>query len=117
MKKEAMIVMATCHKSKEPFGIRTEKKDGAYIMDWAFAVDSKAAKKEGFENNRFSGTVNFSEEYPGCPYCGAMAWFQCSNCQRIVCWNEKDETVTCPECGNSGYLEAATEFDLSGGGL
>ena len=44
MKKEAMIVMATCHKSKEPFGIRTEKKDGVYIMDWTFAVNAKAAK-------------------------------------------------------------------------
>lgn len=107
--------MATCGIAKRPFAIRTEKSGSRYIMDWTFIIDENRSKEEGFEQNMVSGSFDFGEEYPGCPHCGAMSWYECGSCKSIVCYNGKDQTIKCPKCGNEGELTNCDSFDLSGG--
>lgn len=117
MKKEAMIVMASCKKTGKPFAIRTEKQGSEYVMNWAFQLKEGVAKREGFENNKVRGNIVVSPEYPGCPHCEAQTWFQCGQCGRFVCMEGEETVVKCPDCGNEAGLNYTDEFDLSGGGM
>ena len=116
-KRDEMVVMATCQQTKRTFGITAQKQGKDFVFTWAFKLNADSAKREGFEKNKVKGNIFMSEDYPGCPHCGAMSWFQCGKCGRFVCMTYEQEEVRCPECVNQGKVVTADKFDLSGGDL
>ena len=113
---QATVVMAKCRRSKQPYGIRMEKKrDGVWYCTWAFKLSERAAANEGYGGTLVSGRVDLDAEYPGCPYCGAMGWFSCGSCGKLTC-NSGEIHVTCSWCNMSGECSAAESFDLKGDG-
>jgi hypothetical protein len=72
----AKVVLSKCTKTKGIFGIRLEERDGDWIRTWAFKVDEGKAKREGFEANTVSGSMNADAAYPGCPHCGAQGFIR-----------------------------------------
>lgn len=118
---EAIVVMAKCRNSYRSYGIRTEKrKNNTWYCTWAFPIDEKSAKNEGYGNTMISGRVEFDPGYPGCPYCGGSGWVSCGHCNKLTCFggnfSGEDIAFKCAWCGHSGKAEAAEEFDLRGGG-
>ncbi len=113
---EATVVMAKCARSKECFGVRTEKKEGAWHQTWAFKLNLQVASREGYAEQSVSGKVLIDPEYPGCPYCGEKGWFSCGKCGKLTCHNGSESSVTCTWCGNTGKVFTADSFDLKGGG-
>ncbi len=114
---EATVVMAKCKVSKKSFGIRAEKLKKSWIFTWAFNLSDKAAKNEGYDQAKISGTINLNSEYPGCPHCAAKSFFQCGGCNKIVCYAGKEEKITCPHCGIicEGFVETDDFNGISGG--
>jgi transcription elongation factor Elf1 len=84
------------------------------VRTWAFPINDRKAKHEGFDANTVTGSMDSDDEYPGCPHCGSMGFVQCG-CGKIGC-NDGSDYYTCPWCGDSGELESADSFDVSGGG-
>ncbi len=114
--REATVVMCKCTHSKQPFGIRMEKINGVWHQTWAFKINEKSAKNEGYDTERVTGRIEIDSEYPGCPYCGTMGWFTCGNCGSLTCFTGESNIVTCAWCGNKGECQEAESFDLKGGG-
>lgn len=115
--REASVVMAKCNKSHRPYGIRIERRtDNIWYETWAFKLSEKAGSNEGYGNTMISGQIKIDDEYPGCPYCGAIGWVSCSSCGKLTCYSGEGNSFTCSWCGNSGKLRTAETFDLSGGG-
>jgi hypothetical protein len=116
----AKVIMSKCSKTKQAFGIRIEERGHDWVRTWAFKIDERKAKREGFEANTVSGSMNADSGYPGCPFCGSQGFIQCgcgkTGCDGGVVKREKSAEVTCPWCGNSGKLVTAESFDVSGGG-
>lgn len=108
---EATVILATCNTTKKKFGIRAEKMQNMWVFTWSFKLSDKAAKNEGFDKTSVSGAIGISEEYPGCPHCEAMSFYQCGNCNNIICYNNEDMKVTCPVCGAQGELTVGESFD------
>lgn len=115
LKREEMVVMATCQQTKKTFGITAVKIGRDYNFTWAFKLNRESAKHEGFENNHVKGNIFNDAEYPGCPHCGAPTWYQCGGCHRFVCMQSNQKMVRCPECGNEGEVVTSDSFDLNGG--
>lgn len=115
--REANVVVARCMHSKQPFGIRMEKQSDAWHCTWAFKINEKSAKNEGYDTVMVSGRVELDEEYPGCPYCGAMGWFSCGGCGNITCYSGESDIVTCSWCNQKSKCQATDEFELKGGGF
>ena len=100
-----VVVMAYCSSSGESFGIRLEEvSTGKWAGDWAFAVKETKAEKEGYHKNTVTGEFTFSEEYPGCPYCGKTAAVYC-NCETTSCWDGVSKEIKCPKCGRKGEVQ------------
>ncbi len=117
LKREEMVVMATCQQTKLPYGITARKIERDYEFYWAFKITPSSAKREGFDKTKVTGNIYMSNDYPGCPHCGATSWFQCGRCGRFVCMHPEQQRVKCPECGNEGTVEISDKFDLSGGAM
>ena len=83
---------------------------------WAFKLSEQAGSNEGYGSAMISGRVDVDPEYPGCPYCGSTGWVSCGNCGKLTCYNGEGHTFTCTWCGQSGELQSAETFDLSGSG-
>lgn len=106
------IVPAYCQRSHEHlFGIRTEKMDGVWVMNWAFKMTPRHAANEKYLNNSIGGQIAIANEYPGCPYCGTKGFYQCPNCSKIVCCETTETQVTCPSCGSKLSLVESDAFD------
>jgi hypothetical protein len=117
MKIEATVIMAKCQKSKQAFGIRAEKISRDWHFTWAFAIDEKAAKREGYDSTTVKGSIVLDGEYPGCPHCKSTGFCQCAKCQKIGCYGG-EKIYTCPFCGNTGDVEYVESFDnIKGGGF
>lgn len=116
IKREASVVAGRCSKARKTFGIRMEKSKNEWHCTWAFKIDDKAAKNEGYDNEMVSGRIVVDDEYPGCPYCETKGWFSCGKCGKLTCYNG-ETVVTCGWCGNKGEVRAAETFDLKGGGF
>ena len=114
-KREANVVVAKCTHSKQPFGIRMERINDGWSCTWAFKINEKSAKNEGYDTAMVSGRIETDPEYPGCPYCGTMGWFSCGKCGNLTCYSGEN-IVTCAWCGNKGECQEADTFDLKGGG-
>lgn len=115
--REANVVMAKCKSAKRPFGIRIEKRtNNVWYCTWAFKLSEQVGSNEGYGSAMISGRVDVDPEYPGCPYCGSTGWVSCGNCGKLTCYNGEGHTFTCTWCGQSGELQSAETFDLSGSG-
>ena len=85
-----------------------------YKFVWAFKIDKDKARREGYDDNKVTGSVELAPDYPGCPYCGSKQFYICS-CGKIVCYHG-EKVVTCPACGQRGELTEVCEINLKGGG-
>jgi hypothetical protein len=115
--KEATVIMAKCQRSKKAFGIRAEKIKKEWHFTWAFPIDERAAKREGYDATTVKGSITIDDEYPGCPHCGCKSFVQCGNCNKIGCSGE-ERIYKCPFCGNQGEISYCDSFDnIKGGGF
>ena len=113
---EATVIMARCKQSRNPFGMRVERRsDGIWYFNWAFILAEKSARNEGYSNSTISGNMALDPEYPGCPYCGSGGWVSCGSCGKLTCSGD-ESYFTCAWCGNSGEVVREERFDLRGGG-
>ena len=104
-----MIVLARCSRKSGAFGIRFEEHvHGHWEADWAFAIQEKAAKREGYDRGKISGKFGFANAYPGCPHCHARCIFQCA-CGKAACWDGDSKTVVCPWCEHKIALQGEIE--------
>jgi len=116
----AKVIMARCSKNKKVFGIRIEQRGKDWVRTWAFPMDEDKAKREGFEANTVTGSMNQDNDYPGCPHCGSVGFVQCG-CGKIGCnggviKRGKSQEYTCPWCNEEGELQDVESFNVSGGG-
>jgi len=115
----AKVIMARCSENKKSFGIRIEQRGRDWVRTWAFPMDERKAKREKFDANAVTGSMNADDEYPGCPHCGAKGFVQCG-CGKIGCNGGIRDCgdyaeYTCPWCGDTGELQNADSFDVSSG--
>jgi len=111
----ATVIMAKCQRSKESFGIRAEYRVKELVFTWAFKLSEKAAGREGYGSDDFSGVISFDAAYPGCPHCESMGFVQCG-CGKISC-AANTHTFQCPFCGTkSNELNESNNFDNIKGG-
>ena len=45
LSKDAFAIMAMCEKTKEPFGITVDPRNGCYAFAWAFKIKKEQAKR------------------------------------------------------------------------
>jgi hypothetical protein len=109
------IVIARCTYGGQSFGLRFEERErGQWLADWAFGINEKSARKEGYDGSEISGSFGFAPDYPGCSYCRATGIYRCV-CSKVACWNGEDRTVTCPWCRTSVQLDGTISSIGTGG--
>ena len=109
---EALVVLCRCGEVHKPYGIRAEKTAAnRWSLTWAFPIKEAAAKREGYDRSSIGGEVFFSDEYPGCPYCGRRELTVCS-CGHLNCTVVNNGVFTCEWCGSQGGLG-----DYNGGAI
>ena len=116
----AKVIMARCSRTNKTFGVRIEQRGNDWRRTWAFPIDERKAKREGFDANTVTGSMDADDKYPGCPYCKSFGFVQCG-CGKIGCMggvrvHGDYADYTCPWCGNTGTLNNADSFNVSGGG-
>ena len=112
--KEAKVILARCERNKKLFGMRIERPGAVkdfWVMNWAFRIDENSARNEGFDSERVVGNIDFTNDFPGCPYCGTKGFVVCGNCGRLCCYSDSSYS-TCAWCGSSG--EVSGEYNGSG---
>ncbi len=112
----AQVILIRCKSSKQLYGARIQQRSGKdWDMTWSFAIDEDRAKNEGFDKTKLNVDVTSTEDYPGCPDCGARGYVQCPRCQKLTCWGG-EESSKCAWCntklGNIAYRGA---MDISVG--
>jgi hypothetical protein len=116
--KEATVIMARCQKKRLPFGVRAEKITRQWHFTWAFPIDERSAKREGYDLTIVKGSIQIDSSYPGCPHCGGKGFVQCGACQKIGCFDGETSIYVCPFCGNSSEISIVESFDnIKGGGF
>lgn len=116
MKTEANVLLFKCGKANREYGVRIQTTpDNDWERTWAFEITPKIAKSEGFDKNKVKGNLYATDDYPGCPYCGADGFVQCSKCKKISCW-DGEKNLTCAWCG--AYMRnivlTNSKFDVKG---
>ena len=113
---EAAVILAKCPKNRQLYGMRAQKmNDGEWWRTWAFPIDEGRARQEGYDSTQVFSGMNQTDEYPGCPYCGATGFVQCGKCGKLNCW-KGENTYTCLWCGNKmTRIVSSSSFELSGG--
>jgi DNA-directed RNA polymerase subunit RPC12/RpoP len=86
----ASIILAKCSKHNHTFGVRVEKRENDWVSTWAFPIDDKKAKREGFDRNEIKGSLLPTADYPGCPYCGEKVLVHCA-CGKMICYRENSQ--------------------------
>ena len=110
----AVIVTGRCSRNSDGFGIRyQETSPNQWIATWAFTLNEKLAKREGY-SEQIAGSFGFGEEYPGCPHCEAQGCVLCE-CGKLGCWDGASSAFTCPHCARTGEISGDMER-LSAGG-
>jgi hypothetical protein len=117
----AKVILSRCSKTKNCFGVRVEQRGMDWVRTWAFPIDERKARSEGYSD---SSTVTLSGEddadFPGCPYCDSKGIVQCG-CAKTGCAGGvriygNTAEYTCPWCGEDIGLKIADGLDVSGGG-
>ncbi len=104
LNEEAVIVLCKCRKHHKTYGIRAEKIGyDNWAFTWAFPIKETVAKREGYDNSSVKGSITFTEEFPGCPYCGGMNWVVCS-CGHLNCTIMENGVFICEWCGEQGTI-------------
>lgn len=112
---QALVVLCKCGERHKTYGIRAEKTaPGEWALTWAFPIKESAAKREGYDRSSISGHIGFTEEYPGCPYCGQKQWTVCS-CGHLNCTILRGGIFTCEWCGAQGTIGDYTGEAISAG--
>jgi hypothetical protein len=113
-----VIMVSWCQRHRgRLFGNRVERvsqEPEVWAFTWAFPIDQGEARREGYQS-RIGGTFKMTPDYPGCPHCRSLSFYQCNNCDAVVCWDGETNWVQCPSCGGAGALEG-TIVDLPTGG-
>lgn len=78
LSKDAFAIMAMCEKTKEPFGITVDPRNGCYAFAWAFKIKKEQAKREGYDKTHVRGMVMYDDNFNGCPHCGAKNFYICN---------------------------------------
>ena len=129
----ASVLLAKCGAQDQTYGIRIEKRENDWVSTWAFKIDDKKAKREGFDKTKITGTFNPDPDYPGCPYCGKNELLQCG-CGKMFCYKQgstsgKSETkgesrenrsagIKCPWCGVAiQEIKTVESFTVKSGGF
>ncbi|WP_010260747.1 TerY-C metal binding domain-containing protein [Treponema primitia] len=118
----AKVIIARCSKTKKTFGIRIEQRQNDWVRTWAFKIDEKKAKHEGFHAGLVTGTMKATDGYPGCPHCRSNDLFFClkeaGGCGNIGCYDGPiGQYYTCPWCGFQCKTVESNIVDVSGGNL
>ena len=112
MKKVAEVMLCKCHQTGKTFGIRVEKTGpDSWKQTWAFPIQENSAKREGYDSSMILGNIAFTDEYPGCPYCGSLGWVHCGNCNKLTD-NNGSSYFKCGWCNAEG--EITGNYDGSG---
>jgi len=117
---QASVIMARCSKTKKSYGIRIEKRGGDWVRTWAFPIDERKAKREKFDANTVTGSMEAVDDYPGCPYCGDPGFVHCG-CEKIGCaggvrdYGDYGEYI-CPWCGEEIQVQHGDSFDIESQG-
>jgi len=102
--KEAVVLLAKCPEFHKIYGIRTELlTPNRWQLTWAFPIKETSARREGYDQTSINGSLEFSSEYPGCPYCHSHQITVCS-CGRVSCTVLKNDRAVCGWCGRRGEL-------------
>lgn len=102
--KEAVIVLAKCGENHKTYGMRVEKHgNDNWLVTWAFPIKESSAKREGYDKTTIRGNIRFSDDYPGCPFCGGTQLTVCS-CGHLGCTIVKNGVVTCEWCRTQGQI-------------
>lgn len=116
-KMEANVILMRCARVSKSYGVRIQlMEDGDWYRTWAFPINEKAARVEGFDKTPIRGNLFVIDEYPGCPYCGTKDFVQCGKCSKLTCYNG-EESYKCQWCGQvmNNIVSATDKFELSGG--
>lgn len=102
----AAVILQKCTYTGKTFGIRVQQmEDGEWYKTWAFPLNEKTARKEGYGTEQITSMLPALPEYPGCPYCGGTGVFYDPNCGHLSCIRD-ETTFTCPWC-NVTYSDLA----------
>lgn len=89
----AQVILVKCKSSKRLYGVRIQQNKGKeWDMTWAFPIDDKRAKNEGFDRTVLNADCSATDDYPGCPTCGATGFVKCANCGKLTCWNGENSS-------------------------
>ena len=113
--KEAVIVLAKCGQSHKTYGMRAEGhgRDN-WLVTWAFPIKESSAKREGYDKTTIKGNIQFTDNYPGCPFCGGTELIVCS-CGHLGCSIVKNGVYTCEWCGTQGQIGAYSGEAIAAG--
>ena len=108
-----VIISAHCSKSRHRMGIRLEEKSrNHWVADWAFKIKDSVASREGYDKTRVDGQFEFSQKFPGCPYCESHSFVLCE-CQSLLCYESNVRRFSCPKCGLVGTVGDETVTSLT----
>lgn len=111
-----VVVMGRCCRSSEGFGMRFEGRSWQqWEANWAFPIQERLARKEGYDQSEIKGNILLANEYPGCPYCGNASVIRCARCERVSCYDGQLHTASCGWCGWRGPVAGYIDR-LSAGG-
>ena len=101
-KVEAFVSVATCSRTRMPFGIRFQRNADQWGATWAFKIkDSRTRLSDLGDGDTGRRNLYLEESYPGCPYCQTTGITFC-HCGNVLCTGgESDGRLTCPSCGRS----------------
>lgn len=116
---EASVILAKCSKNRGMYGVRIQRmEDGDWWRTWAFPIEERRARNEGYGCEAVRGNLRATGDYPGCPYCGSKGFVQCNTCHKITCW-EGEHSKDCQWCGTrmENITPASDPFTVSGGDI
>ena len=108
---EATVIIAKCKKSQKTYGIRIERRRSEWYKTWAFKINEKSARREGFDKTAINGKFIACEEYNGCPYCHSREFIKCG-CGKISCWNG-EKIIKCIWCGANGEISRVDKMEIN----
>jgi hypothetical protein len=101
---EVLRSRARCAATGQSFGVLFELGvGGRWGACETFDLSEQRAASSVFAGNRVSmrGTT---DDYPGCPHCGATGLIFCTSCEELSCCRENQRAAVCPWCKKRARL-------------